>query len=145
MGPPGAGTSTKLILTLPMAVFFAGMAEALSIGTQLGLEMSRVLDVFLDTHGAPPVLRDRVPLLLGAQERPAGFVVAGVRKDLEAMIATAQDAGVPAAAGSAALALFAAAAGDGYADRDLVFVIEYLVELSRRISPEPLLRLPSPG
>jgi 3-hydroxyisobutyrate dehydrogenase-like beta-hydroxyacid dehydrogenase len=131
LGPTGAGTTMKLALNMPMAIFWAGLAEAMTIGRQFGLSDAQMLDVYLDSPVALPALRGKAPLLLGAPHEVA-FDVTGVRKDLLAMVATAQDAGVPAPAGSAALALFAAATAAGYGERDLVFVVDYLREQVRR-------------
>jgi len=113
-----------------MAVYFAGLAEGLAIGGQLGLDRAMMLDVILDSHGAPPVLRDRAELLLGA-ERPPGFEVSGVRKDLRAIMATAQDAGVPASTAAAALGQYAGATINGFGDRDLVFIVDYVRRLAQ--------------
>ena len=99
-----------------------------------------MLDVIVDSHGAPPVLRDRAEVLLAELAGPSGrvgFPVAGVRKDLEAVVSTAVDSGVPAAAAAAALATFTSATGAGYADRDLASVAAYLVQLSRTTVPSP--------
>ena len=142
LGPTGAGATMKLVLMTSMAVYFAGLAEALAMGSQLGLELEQMLDVILDSHGAPPVLHDRAPVLLAeaaGREAPVGFPLAGVRKDLEAVVATAQDAGVPGGTAAAALATFGAACGTHFAGRDLVCVVEYLRSLSRAITPTPLL------
>jgi len=137
LGPNGAGTTMKLVLQLPMAVLFASLGEALSIGTQLGLSLDAMLDVVLDSQGAPPVLHARAGLILAGQDAPAGagFEVAGVRKDLQAMVATAQDAGVPATTAAAALGLFAGAMAAGYADRDLATVVDYAIRLARTVQP----------
>lgn len=135
MGPSGAGTTMKLVLNMPMAVFWAALAEALAIGTQHGLQLEKMLEVFLDSPVALPALRAKAPLLLGAEHEVA-FDVTGVRKDLLAMIATGQDVGVPTPAGAAALAHFAAATAAGYGERDLVFVVEYLAAVAQRTFPE---------
>jgi 3-hydroxyisobutyrate dehydrogenase len=134
MGGTGSGTTMKLVLNMPMAVFWAALAEALAIGAQHGLALDRMLDVFLDSPVALPALRAKAPLLLGAEHEVA-FDVTGVRKDLLAMIATGQDVGVPTPAGSAALAHFAAATAAGYGERDLAFLVEYLAEVVRRTFP----------
>jgi 3-hydroxyisobutyrate dehydrogenase len=125
LGGVGAGTTMKLVLMAPMGIYFAGLAEGLAIGGKLGLDRAAMLDVILDSHGAPPVLRDRAELLLGSQ-RPAGFEVRGVRKDLQAIVATGQDAGVPMSTAAAALGLYAGATVTGYADSDLVFIVDYV-------------------
>src|SRR5689334_22946852 len=105
LGPSGSGTTMKLALNMPMAIFWAGLAEAMAIGRQFGLDTAQMLDVYLDSPVALPALRMKAPLLLGAPHEVA-FDVTGVRKDLLAMVATGQDAGVPMPAGSAALGLF---------------------------------------
>jgi len=130
MGPTGSGTTMKLALNMPMAIFWAGLAEAMTMGSQFGLDRAQMLDVYLDSPVALPALRLKAPLLLGAPHEVA-FDVTGVRKDLLAMVATGQDAGVPMPAGSAALALFAAATAAGHGQRDLIAVVEYLQELVR--------------
>ena len=138
LGPNGAGATMKLVLQLPMAVLFASLGEALSIGTQLGLSLDAMLDVVLDSQGAPPVLHARAGLIRAGLIRAgagAGFEVAGVRKDLQAMVATAQDAGVPATTAAAALGLFAGAMAAGYADRDLATVVDYAIRLARTVQP----------
>ncbi|MFB9235169.1 NAD(P)-dependent oxidoreductase [Plantactinospora siamensis] len=129
VGAVGAGTTMKLVLMAPMGIYFAGLAEGLAMGARLGLDRATMLDVILDSHGAPPVLRDRAELLLGAQ-RPVGFEVSGVRKDLRAIVATAQDAGVPASTAAAALGLYAGATVSGYADADLAFIVDYVARLA---------------
>jgi 3-hydroxyisobutyrate dehydrogenase len=136
LGPSGAGTLMKLALNMPMAIFWAGLAEAMAMGQQFGLDTAQMLDVYLDSPVALPALRLKAPLLLGAPHEVA-FDVTGVRKDLLAMVATAQDAGVPTATGSAALALFAAATAAGYGEHDLAFLVEYMAELARATFPMP--------
>lgn len=134
MGPTGAGTTMKLVLNMPMAVFWAALGEALAIGAQHGLALDQMLDVILDSPVALPALRAKAPLLLGAPHEVA-FDVTGVRKDLLAMVATGQDVGVATPAGSAALGHFAAATAAGYGERDLVFLVAYLAEVARRTFP----------
>ena len=130
LGPSGSGTTMKLALNMPMAIFWAGLAEAMAMGAQFGLDRAQMLDVYLDSPVALPALRMKAPLLLGAPHEVA-FDVTGVRKDLLAMVATGQDAGVPMPAGSAALALFAAATAAGHGDRDLIAVVDYMLEQVR--------------
>ncbi len=125
MGPVGAGTTMKLVLMTPMGSYFAALAEGLAIGDEAGLDRATMLDVILDSHTAPPALRDRADLLLGA-DRPAGFDVGGVRKDLRAIVATGQDFGVPATLPGAALGVFSAANASGFGERDLIFIVDYV-------------------
>lgn len=129
VGPHGAGTTMKLVLNMPMAIFWAGLAEAIAMGRQFGLETAQMLDIYLDSPVALPALRAKAPLLLGAQAEVA-FDVTGVRKDLVAMVATGLDAGVPMPTGAAALAMFAAATAAGYGADDLIAIVDYVSTLS---------------
>ena len=128
MGGNGAGTTMKLALNLPMAIFWAGLAEAMAMGERHGLDREQMLSVYLDSPVALPALRMKAPLLLGEQQEVA-FDVTGVRKDLLAMIATGQDAAVPMPTSSAALAHFAAATAAGYGGKDLSAVVEYIAAM----------------
>jgi 3-hydroxyisobutyrate dehydrogenase len=130
LGPTGSGTTMKLVLNMPMAIFWASLAEAMAMGAQYGLDRAQMLDLYLDSPVALPALRMKAPLLLGTPHEVA-FDVTGVRKDLLAMVATGQDAGVPMPTGSAALGLFAAATAAGYGERDMITVVEYLLEQVR--------------
>lgn len=132
-GPSGAGTTMKLVVNMPAVSYWAGVSEALALGRQAGLSLEQMLGVMLDSAFAPPALHAKAPLLLG-QQHEATFDVTGVRKDALAMIATGIDLGVPTPSTAAAQALFAAATAAGYAQRDLIFVAEYLMELARTTS-----------
>jgi 3-hydroxyisobutyrate dehydrogenase len=134
MGPSGAGTTMKLALNMTTAIFWGGLAESLAMGQQFGLSVEQMLDIYLDSPIALPALRGKAPLLLGAPHDVA-FDVTGIRKDLLAMVITAQSVGVPTPTGTAALALFAAATAAGYGERDLVFIVEYMAELARKTFP----------
>jgi 3-hydroxyisobutyrate dehydrogenase-like beta-hydroxyacid dehydrogenase len=131
MGPSGSGTTMKLALNMPMAIFWAGLAEAIAMASQFGLDIAQMLDVYLDSPVALPALRLKAPLMLGASHEVA-FDVTGVRKDLLAMVATGQDVGVPMPSGSAALTLFAAATAAGYGEQDLISVVEYMVDMVQK-------------
>jgi 3-hydroxyisobutyrate dehydrogenase-like beta-hydroxyacid dehydrogenase len=109
-----------------MAIFWAGLSEAMAMGERYGLDRAQLLDVYLDSAVALPALRAKAPLLLGADHEVA-FDVTGVRKDLLAMIATGQEVGVPMPTSSSALALFAAATAAGYGSKDLIEVVNYFL------------------
>ena len=136
MGPSGAGTTMKLALNMPMAIFWAGLAEAMAMGKRHGLNMAQMLDIYLDSPVAMPALRGKAPLLLGEQAEVA-FDVTGVRKDLLVMIATGQEASVPMPTASAALANWAAATAAGYGERDLAAIVEYVGCMVRDSAGEP--------
>jgi 3-hydroxyisobutyrate dehydrogenase len=124
LGPVGQGMVMKLVANLPIGIYFQGLAEALSLGRQNGLDLERMLNIMVDTPGALPLLPRKVPAILGA-EGEIPFDIAGVRKDLLAMVAAAIAAGVPTPAATAALTGFAAATAAGWGDRDFAQIIRF--------------------
>ena len=140
LGPSGTGVIMKLVLMHSMGVYFSGLAESLAVGSQLGLAPAQMLGVILDSHGAPPALRDRAEALLAELDQrpvPVGFPVAGVRKDLESVLATAADAGVESTMAAAAHRHFSGASEAGFGDHDLISIVAYRVEQSRSQHPNP--------
>jgi 3-hydroxyisobutyrate dehydrogenase len=124
IGSAGQGTVMKLVANLPIGVYFQALAEALSLGRQCGLDLERMLGILVDTPGALQLLPRKVPAILGA-EGEIPFDIAGVRKDLLAMTAAAQQAGVPTPAATAALTGYAAATAAGWGGKDFSQIIRF--------------------
>ena len=127
IGPAGHGTVMKLVANLPIGVYFQALAEALSLGQQYGLGLERMLGIITDTPGALQLLPRKIPAILGA-EGEIPFDIAGVRKDLLAMTASAQRAGVPTPAATGALTAYAAATAAGWGDKDFAQIIRFWSE-----------------
>lgn len=136
LGPSGSGTTMKLALNLPMAVYWQALAEALALGQQFGLDLATMLDLIADSPAALAALRMKIPIILGQPDEVA-FDVGGVRKDLLAMIATGQQFGVPMPAASAALLSFTAATAAGLGQQDLAAMIPfYLRSVQAATTPQ---------
>ncbi len=130
VGPAGSGTTMKLVLNMPMAVYWQGLSEALAMGAQAGLELATMLELIADSGAAIGALKPKIPQMLG-QAGEVGFSITGVRKDLLAMIETGQRHGVPMPAGSAALACFMAATAAGRGDEDFAVYIQHYIDAVR--------------
>lgn len=130
LGPAGSGTTMKLVLNMPMAVYWQGLAEALAMGSQAGLDLAMMLELIADSGAAIGALKPKIPQMLG-QAGEVGFAITGVRKDLLAMIETGQRYGVPMPAGSAALASFMAATAAGHGDQDFAAYVQHYIDAVR--------------
>lgn len=130
LGPNGSGTTMKLALNLPMAIYWQALAEALALGSQFGLDLATMLDLIADSPAALRALGPKIPVILGARGEVA-FDVTGVRKDLLAMIETGQSVGVPMPAASAALLSFTAATAAGIGAEDLAALVPHYVKSVR--------------
>lgn len=131
LGPTGSGTTMKLVLNLPMAIYWQGLAEALALGSQFGLELATMLELIGDSQVAIGALRPKIPAILGERGEVA-FDVTGVRKDLLAMIETGQSLGVPMPAASAALISFMEATAAGKGAEDLAELIPHYIAAVQR-------------
>lgn len=129
LGPLGTGMATKLALNMGMAAMWAALGESYALAAASGVGRADFTEVLADSPLAGPSVLGKADLLRSGRvstgEVPA-FDVAGVRKDLVAMVATATGAGVPAAVAAAALAQFSGAVATGYGAADLVAVVDYL-------------------
>ncbi len=134
LGPLGAGMATKLALNMGMAALWAALGESYALAAAHGVGRADFTAVLADSPLAGPSVLGKTELLR-ADRVPTGelpaFDVAGVRKDLVAMVATAVGAGVPAAVAAAALAQFSGAVATGYGAADLVAVADYLDDARR--------------
>ena len=138
LGPLGAGMATKLALNMGMAAMWAALGESYALAGAHGVSRGAFTDVLVDSPLAGPGLLGKADLLRG-ERVPTGevpsFDVAGVRKDLVAMVATAVGAGVPAAVAAAALAQFSSAVGTGHGAADLVAVADAVADATYPVDP----------
>jgi 3-hydroxyisobutyrate dehydrogenase len=122
VGTVGAGASMKLAINLPLLVFWQAFGEALALCRSLGLDATRVVDIFSDTSGGPNVLRGRGPALTAAlQGKDTGPITVDIdamRKDLRTMVEEAESLGTTLPVTSRALECYdeASRAGLGKAD-----------------------------
>lgn len=128
VGPSGSGTTMKLVLNMPMAVYWQALAEALAIGTQAGLSLAQMLDLIADSPASIGALRMKIPAILG-QDDEVNFDITGVRKDLLAMIINGQMLGVPTPSAAVTLQSFAAATAAHHGTDDLARFIPYYINL----------------
>lgn len=97
LGPTGAGATLKLAANLTTQVWWQTFGEALALCKPLNLPPQRLMSIFLDTSGAPTVLRHRhadiAAALAGNDMKPAGFDIDSVRKDMQTMLDAAKSQG----------------------------------------------------
>ena len=121
-GPVGAGSSMKLAINLPLMVAWQAYGEAFAIARDVGWEPKRLLDLFVDTNGANPALKNRAEMIVtmfeGRDPGPTTFSIANGVKDLRTMIATGESKGADMLATKAALAGFEDATKHGFGDGD---------------------------
>ncbi len=121
-GPVGTGSAMKLAINLPLMVAWQAYGEAFAIARSVGWEPKRLLDLFVDTNGANPALKNRADMIVtmfeGRDPGPTTFSIANGVKDLRTMIETGESKGADMLATKAALAGFEDATKNGFGGGD---------------------------
>jgi 3-hydroxyisobutyrate dehydrogenase len=129
MGPVGAGASMKLAINLPLLVFYQALAEAYVLCRHLKLDNTWLMEFLSDTSGGPNVLKNRGPFIAkpldGKDPGAANFDIDLIRKDLATMIAEAKARGATLPLVEKTLAIYDAAAKDGWGKRDGAWLPAY--------------------
>ena len=124
--PVGAGASMKLAINLPLLVFWQAFGEALALVRPLGLDATRLVDIFSDTSGGPAVLKNRGPALAaalqGKEVGPITVDIDAMRKDLRTMVEEASALGTELPVTSRALECYDQASGAGLGKGDITAI-----------------------
>jgi 2-hydroxy-3-oxopropionate reductase len=126
VGGPGAGQVVKACNQIVVAVAYAGLSEALVLGTKAGVDPEKILQVLGGGLANSRVLEMRGPTMVKHEFAP-GFRIRLHRKDLNIALNAGREEGVPLAVTALVSQLFAAAAANGRDDLDhsaLLTVIE---------------------
>ncbi len=128
-GPIGAGSSMKLAINLPLAVYWQAMGEAYALCEHLGRDTQWFVDLMADSSGGPNVIRARGgAVALALADRDAGsatFDCDSIRKDLRTMIAEGRDRGLSMPVTAQVLATYDGASAEGWGGRDGVELPRY--------------------
>lgn len=124
LGPLGSGATMKLVMNLPLSIYWASMAEALSIGKAAGLELPVMVDLIADSKAALAALPPKVPVLLG-KDVPVNFDIAGMLKDVTIIAEAASALSIPSPVTQAAVAKFAEAVRSGWGEKDCASIVRF--------------------
>jgi 3-hydroxyisobutyrate dehydrogenase len=121
VGANGAGSSMKLAINLPLAVYWEALGEALSLCVDAGIDAKLMLDLFNESSGGANALKNRASKVLMAMQgtQPdVGFDIDGMRKDVRAMTEEAAALGVELPITARVLDSYEAAAKAGWGGQD---------------------------
>ena len=136
VGPVGNGALMKLAINLPLLVYWQALGEALALSRTVGLDPSRLMDLFADTSGGSNVIKMRGPavatMLKGGDPGPVGFPIDGGLKDLRTMLAEGEARGLELPLVERTLACFERASRDSWGNRDAASMPVYWTEQAGR-------------
>ncbi|MEI7670549.1 MAG: NAD(P)-dependent oxidoreductase [Deltaproteobacteria bacterium] len=123
MGPIGAGCSTKICNQILTGTAHVLVAEAMVLGTKLGLDPRQLFDVLRVSSGQCRALDRAVPEAILPRNFDAVYTVDGMIKDLECAIRTARESGVRLLLPTVAQQIYQEARGLGHSNQHLAAVI----------------------
>jgi 2-hydroxy-3-oxopropionate reductase len=128
-GPNGAGQIVKTCNQIQVALNFVGMAEALVLGAKAGVDPAIIIQVLSGGYAQTRVMDVRGPRIIRGDFQP-GFKSRFHYKDLNIIMQTASDYGVPLPVTSLVHELFAAMVAAGRGDLDHSGIITVLEDLA---------------
>jgi 2-hydroxy-3-oxopropionate reductase len=129
-GDNGAGQTVKACNQIQVALNFVGMAEALVLGKKAGVDPAIVVEVLSGGYAQTRVMDVRGPRIIHGDFEP-GFRSKYHYKDLNIIMKTGNDYGVPLPVTSVVHELFAAMLAAGRGDLDHSGIITILEDLAR--------------
>jgi 3-hydroxyisobutyrate dehydrogenase len=125
-GPVGAGATMKLAINLPLSVYWQACGEALALCKPLGIDPSKLIEIFTESSGGPNVLKVRgaplVEALSGTSPQPVTFDIDSMRKDLRMMLDEARSLGRELPVSAKALECYDEASRGGLGAADAVML-----------------------
>jgi len=128
-GDIGAGNVTKLANQIIVALNIAAMSEALVLATKAGVEPELVYQAIRGGLAGSTVLDAKAPLVMDRKFKP-GFRINLHIKDLNNVLETAHEIGVPLPLTAAVMEMMQALKVDGMGDDDHGSLIRYYEKLS---------------
>jgi 2-hydroxy-3-oxopropionate reductase len=129
-GQIGAGQTVKACNQIQVALNFVGMAEALVLGKKAGVDPAIIVEVLSGGYAQTRVMDVRGPRIIEGDFEP-GFKSKYHYKDLNIIMKTGDDYGVPLPVTSVVHELFSAMLAAGRGDLDHSGIITILEDLAK--------------
>ncbi len=116
LGPVGSGAAMKLAVNLPLALYWATLAEALKMLRGRGLSGETIASLLADSSAGPNVLKNRLAVVaetIDGADQTGTFDIDGLAKDLNLALDWAGKAGDAMPLSKAARPLYAEASRAG--------------------------------
>lgn len=126
VGAFGRGMQMKLVANLLVAIHNVSTAEALLMGTRMGLDAKTMVDVLADGAGGSRMFQVRGPMMVDRSWDKATMKVEVWKKDMTLIGDALRDLSVPAPLFSATLPIYHAAMALGHAQDDTAAVYDVL-------------------
>ena len=151
LGPPGSGSTVKIISNLVSGIYTIVVAEAFALGAAAGFSPDVLAGVFQETDAKSYFMTDYLVPRLQREDYAPGFKVQLQLKDHRLAEQLGKDLGIPLALNDEAVRFYESMCADRRGGNDVVDAVRYLAELCN-IEPRPVMtkrepysREPRPG
>jgi len=125
MGETGKGQATKLVMNLQIAMIFEGFAEALTLGTKLGVDPQQLISLIEATMVRSGVVEYKAPFIL-ERDFTANFPLRLMHKDIRLALDAAKEARVKLPGLETVEEVYEMATEDGHKDLDYAATLTLL-------------------
>ena len=125
MGETGKGQATKLVMNLQIALIFEGFAEALALGTKLGVDVEKLLPLVQASMVRSGVVDYKAPFILKRDFSP-NFPLRLMLKDIRLTLEAAKESRVRLPGLEAVEEVYDLAAEEGHQDLDYAATLTLL-------------------
>lgn len=126
VGDVGSGSLMKLVINVPLAVYWQSLAEATAMGHAGGLDLELMLDVMKDSGASLSAFPGKIPAILDASIPPA-FDIDTLHKDVVSILESGHEFDVPMPVTEALLPACTAAREAGLGSADAVALVQFLI------------------
>ncbi|MEI7530939.1 MAG: NAD(P)-dependent oxidoreductase [Betaproteobacteria bacterium] len=134
VGEFGAGMKMKLVANLLVAIHNVSTAEALLLGTRLGLDAKQIVDVIGDGAGSSRMFQVRAPMMVKRNWDEATMKIEVWAKDMHLIGEALKANAIPAPLFSTTIPIYNAASATGHDKDDTAVVYEVLEQWAKPIS-----------
>jgi 4-hydroxybutyrate dehydrogenase / sulfolactaldehyde 3-reductase len=135
-GPPGSGARMKIVNNFLVIVSAQMNAEAITLGTKLGLDIDTMKAVFSGTTATNGQFQIAFASKTLRGDITPGFTIDLAYKDLNLAMAAAGECRVGTPLGDAAHAVLGSARGTSFASKDFSGLLDYACELAGITTPQ---------
>jgi 3-hydroxyisobutyrate dehydrogenase-like beta-hydroxyacid dehydrogenase len=129
IGDIGTGAGIKMINNFILGCNMAAVAEALVLGTKLGLNLDTMYEIIKTSSGRSFIIENKIPNFIKKRSFTGGFTVDLEYKDLGLALETAKQLAMPIPMGSTAAQVFETARAKGLGKEDITALIKIWEEL----------------
>jgi 3-hydroxyisobutyrate dehydrogenase-like beta-hydroxyacid dehydrogenase len=131
-GPFGAASKVKLVNNLLVAIHIAGAAEAMALGLKAGVDVDLMIKAVATGSGGSTQFGIRAPWMAQKRYQPVQGTIPALTHYFDLIGEFAAEVGVATPILDCVAELYRQADAEGYSDRDVAVMVEFLGSLPRR-------------